>query len=327
MYSIIVRNVNRAFVKGLQTLSSEGNVEKSRNGDVLVLDAPMLTTYSRPRERVLFDSARDANPFFHVMEAIWMLAGRDDAAWPTKFNSRMAEYANDEGRYDGAYGFRWRHHFEFDQIDYVVSTLLEDPTTRRAVIAMYDPMVDVDPTSKDIPCNTHIYFRIRKGVLDMTVCNRSNDAVWGAYGANAVHMSMLQELIAEGVGVNVGRYHQLSNNFHLYLDPHEGLLDYVKNFDEIDDAITDLYSQNGWSTFPICNSYPEWFEEANTFLDDPEYPYHYVNNFFYCVARPMLLSWEAHKDGIPGDALSWASQIEDKAWAYACTEWLKRRIK
>ena len=32
--------------------------------------------------------------------------------------------------------------------------------------------------------------------LCMTVCNRSNDMLWGAYGANVVHMSMLQEFVA-----------------------------------------------------------------------------------------------------------------------------------
>ena len=50
--------------------------------------------------------------------------------------------------------------------------------------------------SKDLPCNTHVYFSIREGFLDMTVCNRSNDLIWGCCGANAVHMSFLQEYVA-----------------------------------------------------------------------------------------------------------------------------------
>lgn len=326
MYSVIARNVNKAFVEGLLTIAAEGIEEPSRNGKVLVLEGPMLTTYQRPTERVLFDPVRDANPYFHLMEAIWMLAGRKDAAWPTKFNSRMAEYANLEGTYDGAYGHRWRNHFNVDQIDHVVGMLAKDPNTRRAVITMFDPMTDFYEKSKDIPCNTTIYFRTRGKKLDMTVCNRSNDAVWGAYGANVVHMSMLLELVAAGAMLEVGRYHQFSNNFHLYLDHHEPLLEYVgQNYDEYKVLIDDPYRAKGWNSFPICNNYYKWLKEAGQFLNEPGAPRPYANHFFYFVARPMYLSWEAHKAGDRDLAIHWAGQIEDLAWAHACEQWLTRR--
>jgi hypothetical protein len=47
---------------------------------VLVSQTPVVTCYSAPTQRVLFSPMRDANPFFHLMEALWMLAGRDDVA-------------------------------------------------------------------------------------------------------------------------------------------------------------------------------------------------------------------------------------------------------
>ena len=84
------------------------------------------------------------------------------------------------------------------------------------MIGMYDPSIDAHPKWKDRPCNTHIYLRIVSGHLDMTVCNRSNDAVWGMTGANAVHMTYLQEMIACGIGKPVGRYYVMTNNLHIY---------------------------------------------------------------------------------------------------------------
>ncbi len=65
------------------------------------------------------------------------------------------------------------------------------PNDRRTVVGMWDPWEDLweENDGKDYPCNTQIYFWERKGQLNMTVCNRSNDMIWGAYGANAVHMS------------------------------------------------------------------------------------------------------------------------------------------
>jgi thymidylate synthase len=55
-------------------------------------------------------------------------------------------------------------------------------------------------------------------VLDLTVLCRSNDVVWGAYGANAVHFSVLQEYLAGRIGVDVGVMYQFSNNYHGYVD-------------------------------------------------------------------------------------------------------------
>jgi thymidylate synthase len=71
---------------------------------------------------------------------------------------------------------------------------------------------------KDVPCNTNAFFRVTNGKLDMMVNCRSNDIFWGAYGANAVHFSFLQEYVASSIGVEVGRYWQNSFNFHAYVD-------------------------------------------------------------------------------------------------------------
>jgi thymidylate synthase len=105
----------------------------------------------------------------------------------------------------GAYGFRWKKYWNKDQIKIVIGMLKENPYDRRAVLQMWDPHEDLARKGKDVPCNTHIYFKIREGKLCMTVCNRSNDMLWGAYGANVVHMSMLQEYVAHCLGPTYGR--------------------------------------------------------------------------------------------------------------------------
>lgn len=239
-----VRNVQEAYVRGLRYLVDYGVREDTRNGPALVLDEPMVTIYERPLERVLVDPARDANPFFHLLESIWMLAGRRDVASLEPFNAGLKRYSDDGENYHGAYGWRWREHFEkdhtgdyqttppIDQVLQVIELLRANPNDRRVVIGMWDPTLDLGRDGLDFPCNTHIYFRARTSgsigregllvsdvpLLDMTVCCRSNDAVWGAYGANAVHFSVLLEFVAAACGFGVGRMIQLSNNFHVYTD-------------------------------------------------------------------------------------------------------------
>jgi hypothetical protein len=53
----------------------------------------VVTQYIRPTERVLFSPRRDANPVFHLMEALWMLAGESEVAWLSQFSSNIASYA------------------------------------------------------------------------------------------------------------------------------------------------------------------------------------------------------------------------------------------
>ena len=75
MKVIHARNVNDAVVKGAELLKAGGLTQDSRAGGTLEYPEPVCTVYERPLERVLFDAIRDANPFFHLMEALWMLAG------------------------------------------------------------------------------------------------------------------------------------------------------------------------------------------------------------------------------------------------------------
>lgn len=225
---IIASNPDTALMDGLWLLKTRGILSDSRNGRVLVSPAPVITTYPDPSRRVIFSAKRDANPFFHLYEACWMLAGYHDSESVARFASVMAGFA-DNGQLWGAYGWRWRSFFEFDQLQELIDVLRRDATTRRAVLTMWSPNGDLIPNpeasgsgiwaSKDVPCNTHVYFDASKmGELDMTVCNRSNDIVWGAYGANVVHMSVLHEFVAGATGLKLGHYHQVSNNYHLYPD-------------------------------------------------------------------------------------------------------------
>jgi hypothetical protein len=315
------RNVNECYHTALEYLAIYGKLETSRNGRVIVAPEPVLTTYQRPLERVLFDPNRDANPYFHLMEAIWMLAGEKAAAWPVQFNKQMAEYANDDGEYEGAYGYRWRRHFGLDQIQWAVEHLQANPDSRRCVITMLDGFGDRSDDSKDIPCNTHIYLDCRGRKVNMTVCNRSNDAVWGCYGANAVHFSVLLEVIAAGVGIPVGEYRQFSNNLHIYVDIPK-VARAVQNPQK-----RDHYVYGGYPPLPLVKKYDTFLAECELFLEDPTLNRIWDNPFFYYVARPMYLSWQDYKRGELRSALSWANQIEDQAWSLACDSWLCRRIK
>jgi len=324
MIHIVTRNINGMFPEALWRLNLEGAESTSRNGLVMKLPFPAILEYSNPMERVLFEPRRDANPFFHLFEAIWMISGSNDLMTPAKFVPRMREYSDDGTTLNGAYGFRWREHFGVDQLDAVIKELTERPDSRRAVVAMWDPAQDLPLMAsggKDLPCNTTIYFSLRVGdQLDMTVCNRSNDLVWGACGANAVHMSFLQEYVARGIGVDVGVYYQFTNDLHLYQD-HFKLLD----IGAFSGDVPDPYNQGVVHPVPLYDEPGE----RKAFDEDCRYwlqkDYTVVTPYFIQVVMPLLRAWESYKKGDILWAMQYAQDCGAPDWRRAAMEWLKRR--
>lgn len=342
---IQTRNVNTALRAGLNWLALAGRVSDSRNGPVFVAPGPVITAYEAPQERVMFSSLRDANPFFHLYECIWMLAGRNDAASVARYAKTMESFA-DDGVLAGSYGHRWRRHFGFDQLPAIVEMLRKDPSTRRAVLSMFDPVTDLQhgAGSKDIPCNTAVYFDGTRGALDMTVVNRSNDIVWGAYGANAVHMSFLQEVVAHAAGLPLGTYYQFSNNFHAYANRPDvqRLLassqpgepgEFVYSSSQLLYQVDDRYGTNRGERALTC---PVTFADLSWFLDDCEricagwdFPDGQVScsPFLNEVVFPMMEAHAVYKAGTPNAGNPWyavlcESQID---WHVAGREWLDRR--
>jgi hypothetical protein len=327
---ITARNVNDALAGALHYLRAAGVREDSRNGPVLVAPEPVLTVYTHPRERVLFSPLRDANPFFHLMEALWMLVGRNDVEWPAYFASRMTEFSDDGKTFWGAYGYRWRRWFGCDQLELVVQELKKNPESRRAVLAMWDPYNHEDACSdlhkviaggKDVPCNTHAYFDARGGKLNMTVLCRSNDLWWGCYGANAVHFSVLQEYLAAWVGVPVGLYRQFSNNWHLYTNV-------VKEKDlfalATDAEASDAYIYEDIRPMPLVESIEAWDQDLKSFMEQPMRDYQYHEEFFNGVAAPMFAAWHLRKTR-QGTGLDMAKDIAAPDWRKACVDWIERR--
>ena len=316
-YMLRVRNVNQAFKEAWWWLNTTGVEEDSRAGPVLVAPGPVLTEYRKPCERVLFNPVRDANPVFHLMESIWMLAGRRHVGWLTPFSTRIAMYAEDTGNIHGAYGHRWRNHFGKDQLLEIANTLKRDRASRQAVLQMWDPEQDLGGIWRDRPCNTAVYFDCRGDHLNMTVTCRSNDMLWGAYGANAVHFSVLQEVMAGAVDLPVGVYRQFSNNFHVYRENQQ-----VKHFLQhppYDDF--DAYTHSAVPVIPIMERHERLFD----FLEDCE---RFVNGsvgvrngWLRQVAAPLR---DAYLDRRAGRVWS-IDKVPDCDWKLAFTQWIERR--
>lgn len=337
MNTLYVDNVNGALLTAIGWFK-DGVVEtreiEVRGSVVLEALEPFTTVYANPRNRVLMIPERDANPFFHLFESLWILAGRKDVAWLSQFNSNIANYSDDGEWFHAAYGRRLRHTYCVDQIEEVIVLLRRDPNTRRAVLVIWDPIQDLNADSKDIPCNDIITLKIRDGKLNMTVFNRSNDVIWGAYGANAVQFSMIQEYIAGMLNVEVGVYRQISDNMHIYLDNSQ--YDTLKNVHPSE--YNGVYRNIDAS--PIMNESKNWMRDLMVFMDMAE-PFNnkffdttyfspqnrgivkFHNDWFANTVYPMFRVWKNHKKN--GNGTSYLKNIEAEDWRIAATQWMTKR--
>lgn len=338
------RNVHEALPEALQRLWTNHRTTDSRNGPVWVAPLPgVCTVYSHPCERVLFWSERDANPFFHLMEGLWMLAGRRDVAWIRQFNSKFGQFSDDGKVFHGAYGHRWRFHFDHDQLDVIAEHLTDNPHCRRQVLTMWDPRVDLGEDGKDFPCNTQCYFqRDPDGVLHMAVTCRSNDILWGCYGANAVHFSMLQEYMAARIGCPVGTMTQVSFNWHAYLATTEHLMKTLRLKAREPRYARHPLGENGYYNpyengdvvpLPMIEGYfDDWTSDLDMFMDEGPDAVGYRTRFFRRVAIPLYRAYMTFKHDEGPTRYAQAQELvlyECKAtdWSRACWEWLERRRK
>lgn len=325
------RNVNVAYNHLIRYFKDAPNDpplqrSESRNGDVIRFVDPFIMTFEKPKERILTDEIRDCNIFFHLYESLWMLYGGRDVASLTQFLPTMADYSDNGYNFWGAYGHRWRHFFSVDQIKMVIEELSRNQNTRRAVLQMWDGATDLDMAlrgGKDVPCNLSALFEIvDNNKLNMTVFNRSNDLIWGALGANYFHFTILQEYIAAHTFTEVGKYHQVSNNSHVYLNAQ-----FEKLTTNLPEDFKDPYEGKTDKGSPLIRhkeSLEVFSQELAHIVNNPYEDYKYKSTFLADASRAFQ-AFTFHKTREYDEAFTRIYKITDYMLRNDCYRWLKKR--
>src|SRR5699024_2695029 len=202
----------------LNKLLTAGSVVPSRNGETRELTMQHITI-DQTTDPYITTPGRNVSLPAQIAETMWILAGRNDVEWLANYLPQAPRFSDDGKTWRGGYGPRLRKFAgiddNIDQLKYIIDLLREDPTTRRAVFAIYDPAVDSAP-GKDIPCNNWVHFLARDGVLHAHVAIRSNDAMWGWSGINSFEWSILTQVVAAYAGLMPGTITYDISSLHLY---------------------------------------------------------------------------------------------------------------
>jgi thymidylate synthase len=131
--------------------------------------------------------------------------------------------------YEYTYGPRI---FEFqkqqDQInEFIIPLLKKDPSSRRAVIILYDPLKDSKLENKNIPSLMLVYFKIKDQKLHITCFIRSNDMFIG-WPANIYQISVLQNYVSEKLNLSPGSLTTFSASAHIFHEHKEAIRHILK---------------------------------------------------------------------------------------------------
>ena len=194
-----------------QQILCYGEQIKPSKGPALEL-AGLLLEIENPRARLSRTQNR-GRPISCLGEFCWYLAKSNDLSFIQYYISDYEKWA-DEGIIYGGYGprlFDWRG---MNQFENVANRLRENPHSRRAVIQLFDAQDNVEEHS-DVPCTYTLQFMVRGEELSLIAHMRSNDA-YGGLPHDIFCFTMLQEIMARKLSIEVGTYKHMVGSLHLY---------------------------------------------------------------------------------------------------------------
>ena len=134
--------------------------------------------------------------------------------WDTKALDIYAAQLLDpyKGTFEYTYGERINNRC---QLETAIRRLVENKSTRRAVIKTWEPCKD--SFAQHVPCLQLIEFLVRNDHLNMTAVFRSHD-IDRAYVSNVYGLGKLQEHVAKIIGIAPGTLTTHSISAHIYVE-------------------------------------------------------------------------------------------------------------
>ncbi|MCV0384475.1 MAG: thymidylate synthase [Erythrobacter sp.] len=204
-------------------LAEDGKKHTGTRGDTRELLSVTLKI-AKPRARISISENR-GKPFSALGELLWYLSGCDSLDFIEPYVGRYADDAVD-GTLEGAYGPRLLNlRGGINQFDSIHQLLTDNPGSRRAVIQLFNAE-DISTRHREIPCTTTIQFHLRDEHLHMSVTLRSNDAYFGL-PHDVFCFTMIQEMMARRLGIELGEYHQYVGSMHVYEDRLDEMKSYI----------------------------------------------------------------------------------------------------
>lgn len=240
--NIKAKSAEQAFHRVLEDLKKYGKEINPRGKKTIELINYGISI-ENPRDRIISCPERNFSPAYAFGELIWYLTGRNDLEMMEYYSKFMSNGTDDGETLNSAYGYRiftGKHpKIGFNQWENAKNLLTNDNSTRQAIIHLHTPN---DKKTNDEVCTLSLQFILRDNKLDLIVTMRSNDIVLG-FTYDVFAFTILQEMMANELGVELGAYHHNVGSMHIYENKYN-LLDThtTSNLPPMEPISLDIYS-------------------------------------------------------------------------------------
>ncbi len=156
-----------------------------------------------------------------IHELLWFLSGSTNARYLQENGVKIwNEWADAEGNLGPIYGFQWRSWpaadgRSIDQVKAVVSSLRNNPDSRRHVISAWN-VGEIEKMALP-PCHILFQFYVAEGRLSCQLYQRSADIFLGV-PFNIASYSLLTMMMAQVTGCKPGEFIHTLGDAHIYLN-------------------------------------------------------------------------------------------------------------
>jgi thymidylate synthase len=164
-----------------------------------------------------------------VFELLWFLKGDTNVGYLTENGVRIwNEWADENGNLGPVYGHQWRNWNDegIDQIKEVITSLKNNPDSRRMLVTAWNPGVLPDTKvsfSENVannkvalpPCHAFFQFYVAEGKLSCQLYQRSADVFLGV-PFNIASYALLTLMMAQVCGLEPGDFVHTFGDAHIY---------------------------------------------------------------------------------------------------------------
>lgn len=231
--------LNKKLLHGRGRVSPTKGPNVERTGVLLNIDKPRARLSRTERKGTLFSC---------LGEFLWYASGTAQLDFINYYISIYEQFAEDDGRIHGGYGPRIFGGAN-SQIERVIAGLRANSASRKAVIQIFEA-ADTERSYKDVPCTCTMQFFVRSGCLDMMTYMRSNDAFKGL-PHDVFAFTMIQEIVARSLGVDLGTYKHAVGSLHLYDDDREKAKEFLSEGWQSEVLMPEMPRGDPWPSLKI----------------------------------------------------------------------------
>lgn len=176
---------------------------------------------NNPGDRLITQPWRKWNESYAEREWDWYMSGDRSVAEIKKHAKIWDSMHSGDNIVNSNYGWQWNRNGQLENVIRLLKQDIDnydshsvDRHTRQAYLTIHDGKEHKD-FKYDTPCTLSIGFNTLGGVLNMNVHMRSNDLIYG-FCNDQYCFSMLQELVADELDLQMGCYFHIADNLHIY---------------------------------------------------------------------------------------------------------------